>query len=185
MPNTHSTLTSLFADIADAIREKDGSTAQIVADAFPAAVRAIPSGGEVIVKTGKYTVASNKTADTIKISHGLGSIPNIAIWIMDPITNYYSCDYAVFIDGINYVTSAGIDMYSGFGFCAEEENLSSPGKATIYTSVIPKDGTSRDLNLSSSVIDDTMFSYRYQTSIKAGTVVNWVAIKYADIEEVN
>lgn len=34
MPNTHATLTSLFTDIADAIRSKTGSSAQIVADDF-------------------------------------------------------------------------------------------------------------------------------------------------------
>lgn len=45
MPNQHSTLTGLFTDIASAIREKDGSTSPIVADAFPSAIRAIPSGG--------------------------------------------------------------------------------------------------------------------------------------------
>lgn len=45
MPNTHSTLTSLFDDIADAIRAKTGGTADIVADDFPSAIAAIPSGG--------------------------------------------------------------------------------------------------------------------------------------------
>lgn len=45
MPNTHSTLTALFADIADSIRSKAGTSAPIVADAFPAAIDAIPTGG--------------------------------------------------------------------------------------------------------------------------------------------
>ena len=35
MANTHASLTALFADIADAIREKTGDTATIVADDFP------------------------------------------------------------------------------------------------------------------------------------------------------
>ena len=35
---THETLTSLFTDVADAIREKTGSTATIVADNFPTAI---------------------------------------------------------------------------------------------------------------------------------------------------
>ena len=59
MPNTHSTLTGLFTDIADAIREKDGTSTPKVADAFPAAIRAIPTGGgedhdaedEIIMRT--------------------------------------------------------------------------------------------------------------------------------------
>lgn len=55
MPNTHSTLTALFTDIADAIREKDGTTTQKVADAFPAAIRAIPSGGGTDAEDGIIT----------------------------------------------------------------------------------------------------------------------------------
>lgn len=38
MANNHTTLTSLFTDIADAIREKTGGTESIVADNFPAAI---------------------------------------------------------------------------------------------------------------------------------------------------
>lgn len=37
----HSTLTSLFTDIADAIRDKSGTTGSIVADNFPEAIAAI------------------------------------------------------------------------------------------------------------------------------------------------
>lgn len=45
MSNTHSTLTSLFSDIADAIRAKTGNSGTIVADNFPTAIANIPSGG--------------------------------------------------------------------------------------------------------------------------------------------
>lgn len=38
-------LADLFNDIADAIREKDGTTAEIVANTFPARIRGIPAGG--------------------------------------------------------------------------------------------------------------------------------------------
>ena len=44
MPNTHATLTALFADIADAIRAKTGGTEPIRADAFPDAIAAITGG---------------------------------------------------------------------------------------------------------------------------------------------
>lgn len=37
----HSTLTSLFTDIADAIREKTGSTSTIIADNFPETIATI------------------------------------------------------------------------------------------------------------------------------------------------
>lgn len=39
MANTHASLTALFADIADAIREKTGDTGTIVADQFPDIIR--------------------------------------------------------------------------------------------------------------------------------------------------
>lgn len=44
MPNTHETLTSLFSDIADAIRAKTGGTADITADTFPTAIGTISTG---------------------------------------------------------------------------------------------------------------------------------------------
>ena len=39
MANTHASITALFADIADAIREKTGDTATIIADDFPDVIR--------------------------------------------------------------------------------------------------------------------------------------------------
>jgi hypothetical protein len=47
MPNQHSTLTALFTGIANAIREKDGTSAGIIADTFPDRIRAIVGGGDV------------------------------------------------------------------------------------------------------------------------------------------
>lgn len=40
----HTSLASLFTDIANAIRAKLGSNASIVADNFPAAIQSIPTG---------------------------------------------------------------------------------------------------------------------------------------------
>ena len=45
MPNRHTTLTSLFTDIAGAIRSKTGDSAEIKADNFDTAIEAIPTGG--------------------------------------------------------------------------------------------------------------------------------------------
>ena len=49
MANTHTTLTSLFSDIADAIRTKTGGTDTIVADDFPNVINELNTcyiGGE-------------------------------------------------------------------------------------------------------------------------------------------
>ena len=68
MPNTHSTLTSLFSDIADAIRAKTGSSATIVADDFPTAIANIPTGGGGITTTE----VANATGTTLEITSSGG-----------------------------------------------------------------------------------------------------------------
>lgn len=47
MANKHSTLTDLFSDIANAIREKTGGSATIVADDFPNAIASISTGPSI------------------------------------------------------------------------------------------------------------------------------------------
>ena len=75
MPNTHNTLGSLFSDIADAIRAKDGTSAEIVADTFPDRIEAIdtdPSGDATAVASD---ILYSKTA----YSQGqklIGTMPN-------------------------------------------------------------------------------------------------------------
>lgn len=57
------TLRELFADIADAIREKDGSTGEIVASTFPVRIRAIQVGsGDIYVQVLRITSPPNKVA---------------------------------------------------------------------------------------------------------------------------
>lgn len=77
MDNKHSTLTSLFTDIANAIRVKTNSTSSIVADNFPDAIMAIPSGSSVIV--GEMTQSTTKP--TITIPNAI-SKDNVALMYM-------------------------------------------------------------------------------------------------------
>ena len=60
MPNTHTTLTSLFEDIADEIRTKTGGSSDIVADDFPSAIAAIPTGGGYSTLTAIDGTTGNK-----------------------------------------------------------------------------------------------------------------------------
>lgn len=48
MPNTHTTLSELFTDIADAIREKSGDSGTIKADDFPSEIANIQGGGVTV-----------------------------------------------------------------------------------------------------------------------------------------
>ena len=59
IPEHHSSLTELFTNIAAVIRNKTGSTEPIIADAFPTAIDAIPSGGGG-VETCTVTFSSTK-----------------------------------------------------------------------------------------------------------------------------
>ena len=70
MANTHTTLSSLFTDIADAIRSLKGTSASIVADDFPDEINAIPkksssdltaSGATVTAPAGYYASAASKS----------------------------------------------------------------------------------------------------------------------------
>ena len=59
IPDHHSSLTELFTNIAAVIRNKTGSTEPIIADAFPTAIDAIPSGGGG-VETCTVTFSTNE-----------------------------------------------------------------------------------------------------------------------------
>ena len=72
MPNVHSTLTSLFSDIADAIRAKTGESGTIVADEFPDAIAAIPSGGTLDLG---YLTFTGTAAFTLKTKNAAKNWP--------------------------------------------------------------------------------------------------------------
>lgn len=76
MAVTHTSLTSLFSDIADAIRGKTGGSASIMADDFPSAIAGIPSGGTVATATAtgdgtgviSFSVSGNPIAFAILLT---------------------------------------------------------------------------------------------------------------------
>lgn len=65
MAETYSTLTALFTDIADAIREKTGDTASIVADDFPEVIREML---QVIPPPIAYLTFSSPDSFTLKVN---------------------------------------------------------------------------------------------------------------------
>ena len=76
MPNKHETLTSLFTDIAGAIRSKTGNSAEIKADDFDTAIEAIPAGGG-----GGYTTEQVLGIDPIdSISYDGTALPDYALY---------------------------------------------------------------------------------------------------------
>ena len=76
MPNRHTTLTSLFTDIAGAIRSKTGDSAEIKADDFDTAIEAIPTGGG----GGEYTTKQVLGIDAIdNFSYDGATIPEYSL----------------------------------------------------------------------------------------------------------
>ena len=65
MAKTYSTLSALFIDIADAIREKTGDTASIIADDFPDAIR---ERLQVIPPPDPYLTFSSPSSFTLKVN---------------------------------------------------------------------------------------------------------------------
>lgn len=84
MANAHSSLVSLFTDIANAIRAKTGGAGEIIADSFPAAIAGIQSGTDTSdataasadVKAGKtfYAGGEKKTGSAQSVERGTPSI---------------------------------------------------------------------------------------------------------------
>lgn len=75
MANTHSTLTGLFTDIADAIRVKTGGTESIVADQFPEAISNIKTGTSI---NGAITETNVASGYTINEGDFVKSVANVS-----------------------------------------------------------------------------------------------------------
>lgn len=138
MPNTHSTLTALFSDIADAIRSKAGSSAPIVADAFPSAIAAIPSGGGgdeiwpkivdrsisqfadtsgAVSKIGDYAFARCRYLTTVNFPSA-STIGNYA---------FYNCER---LSSVNFPSASSIDV-AAFALCYVLTDVNCPSVTTI------------------------------------------------------
>ena len=69
----HTTLASLFTDIADAIRAKTGSSSTIVADDFPTAIAAIPGASYTLITSKEATISTTSTSAASATTLALGS----------------------------------------------------------------------------------------------------------------
>lgn len=77
MANTHTTLTGLFTDIADAIRAKTGGTESIVADAFPEAIRNVNNEDAFLTRTIKFYNDSEITSIGDYAFYGCSSLSTV------------------------------------------------------------------------------------------------------------
>ena len=117
MANKHSSLTALFTDIANAIREKTGGTATIIADDFPDAIRERLQ----VIPTIPYLTFSSPSSFTLKV--------NDATKHWDGTLEYFSSDKTwTAWDGITTLSSVYND---GDNAIYLEERLADNKKGSI------------------------------------------------------
>ncbi len=189
MANTHETLTSLFSDIADAIRAKTGGTADIVADEFPDAIDAIPQGGSVTVEplsvteNGTYTAPTGKAYSpvTVNVPTGgivpftkitvtvtadrqtLGNVIDFFTTIVPQGTTYIRGIWKP--DGVNYYTSATVPEgnHNGEFFCSLPRMLST-ATHTRYMSGAWQDNPNASGNYDSPIAVGDVYDLFYTDS---------------------
>jgi hypothetical protein len=125
---THTNLSGLFTDIADAIREKNGSTAKIVADNFPTVIRDIPVTGGSSFPNGTKWTQSNITSGSFKSVYNANGI-----WVAGSEFHsglYYSVDGKEWTQ--SNITSGGFQsVYNANGIWV----AGSGGDSGLYYSV--------------------------------------------------
>lgn len=148
-------LTDLFTDIADSIRQKDGTTAQIPAVDFAERILGIPSGNGVSgyrIAIGSFTLESdhplaiNGVNNPFRVTHNLGVVPRF-FFLFQPDTRRQNTVIACFIikrqvstnpeNGFEYGTSlAKINSSSNNTYASNQVDLDSenPENAIVIAS---------------------------------------------------
>lgn len=163
MANKHSTLTSLFSDIADAIRAKAETTEQINADDFPDAILSINTK-DADVAHGIVTLSQFTTNSVVLPIDTIGFTPS------------------VFILRATFIPSAGNSVCFAYYISHEKGSIrgcsylnSSKGWAggSSYTSVWTSASQTGTLNT-----DGTNIKFQASTTyaIRAGDY-EWIAIR--------
>lgn len=135
MPNTHTTLTSLFSDIADSIRAKTGSSADIVADNFPTEIMNIPTGGTVAVPSSDVNFIDYD--GTILYSYTKADFANLTALPANPT------HAGLTAQGWNWSLSDAKIYVNTYGFLdIGQMYTTDDGKTRIYISLTSEDALS-------------------------------------------
>lgn len=148
-------LKPLFKDIANAIREKDGSTADIVANKFPERIRGIPAGGAVSDQFIRWAVRAypSTAVKDFKLFHN-GYYYCIADGIIYRTQDFLSYER---ISPIASVSDWVVIFHDGTQLVAKRNNVS-----TLYSSPDAKTWSTIDTTgLGSTVRNITYFKGKY------------------------
>lgn len=174
--------------VANAIRERGGtSSALTFPQGFADAIAAIPGGGGVQVKTGKFTVESN--VRNVTIAHGLGTVPMFACVFADAPTTLATTPIAlanaaagVFnFDSPNGIQGFGIAQYSTAEVGAYKWGRTTFGGYGVmpitYTGTVdPKYPTIYGANASTFVAGISDFASSGDYRFKPGITYLWLAV---------
>lgn len=168
----HETLTALFADIAAAIRTKGGTTAQIVADAFPEAIAAMPAIGlkqytemgwpdanlssTEITKVRDYAFANNQNVVTVNFT-GVTSVGGYAFQGCAKLTTFdFSLVKSIGTYAFQGCSALGPDVSlpncttlwdRAFTECSSLVSFSAPKVTTIYHSTLASNASLASVSL--------------------------------------
>lgn len=171
MPNVHSTLSSLFTDIANAIRAKTGSQSQIVADNFPSEIANIPTGVDTSDATATDgDILSGKTAYLADGTKHTGSM-----------TDRGSVDITLDTSTTSYTVPSGKHSGSGTVKVVTQTKSATPttsaqtisadsGKVLSSVSVSAIQTQTKSVNPSTSAQTVTPDSGKYLTSVSVGAI---------------
>lgn len=182
MPNVHSTLSSLFTDIANAIRAKTGSQAQIVADNFPTEIANISTGIDPSDATATDgDILSGKTAYLADGTKHTGSM-----------TDRGSVDVTLDTTTTSYTVPSGKHSGSGTVKVVTQTKSATPttsaqtvsadsGKVLSSVSVSAIQTQTKSVTPSTSAQTVTPDSGKYLTSVNVGAIPNQKSGKQGDI----
>lgn len=121
----YATLSGLFTDIANAIRERSGKTNQIAASTFPNEILALGAKAEI----GTFTVSSTQT--TITFNHALGKTPNI-IYVDNGLTSTNYTNRAIFCNSIGRVCRGTTSAPTTATFTISDTSISIPRSGSYH-----------------------------------------------------
>ena len=150
---THKNLSELFTAIADAIREKTGSTDPIVADDFPEAILAIQTG-----PSGPFTVLI--TADNIQ---NYFTVTNSSYYFKGSGTVFTTNNYHESSTTAKTVLTAKFDMDVSFTYSYSSESRWDTFTLTVGSTTVVNEasGSTTSSQYSGSIIAGTTITFTY------------------------